>query len=138
MSGHTAIQLQTKLFDVLTAALLTAGPASAPVKVYDHVPQGDPLDYVMVGDGTRRPFDTSTEIGEEHDTVVHAYSRGRGRKACLELLKKIYDALHAQNLTLSAGAALVYIFRQSEDVLRESDGVTYHGIAVYRAATTEA
>lgn len=129
---------QTQLHDAVLAALRAA---VKPVPVHDHVPQGDPnkrpFPYLVIGENEVGEFDTDTEVGQEHRVMVHVFSRQRGKQETRDLLKKIYDALHAQPLSLAAGAALVHIHWELSDISPDPDGLTYHGVSRFRALTTE-
>ena len=131
MSGDGQWQLQKAVY----TALVTAHGAT---KVFDHVPQNTPGDYVALGDAEASEFDTDTEIGQEHVVTVHHYARsGEGKRATLAMQKRTYDALHDQSLTLDTGAALVLLFYTFSTVVLDPDGKTYHGVSQFRAITTE-
>lgn len=132
MSGDGQLQLHKAVYDALVAAV-------SPAKVYGHAPQGAVFPYYVLGDGEAREWDTTTELGQEHVLQVHYFERDpkRGHKAVKEAQKKIYDALHAQPLTLAAGAALVHIHYDYSTVVLDPDN-TYHGVSQFRALTTEA
>ena len=131
MSGDAQQQLQAAIYNALTTAL-------APIKVYDHVPQDANFPYVVIGEGDAREFDTTTELGQEHQVIIHVFSQGRGKKEAKGIQKQIYDALHYQSLSLSSGAALVHILFDLSGVTLDPDGLTYHGVSQFRAITTEA
>lgn len=137
MSGHATLALQKAVFDALTTALATSGPTGGAVPIKDHVLADQAAPYVVLGEGAVEPFDTDTEVGQEHRVLLHVYTdRNRGMKDTKTLLKKIYDALHQVPLTV-AGAALLLLYHEFEEVLLEPDGLTFHGVARYRAITTE-
>lgn len=134
MSGDAQTQLHDAVLKVLRAAV-------KPTPVFEHVPQNDPdkrdFPYLVIGDGTVDEFDTDSELGQEHRLELHVFSRYRGKQEVRELQKKIYDVLNDPALTLSAGAALVLLFYEFSTIVQDPDGRTYHGIARYRAITTE-
>lgn len=141
MSGDGQQQLQKAVYDALTAALATAGPAGAPVPGYDDpVPQDASFPYWAFGASETSEFDTTTELGQEHVLEIHTFWRNddAGKKQIQALQKKVYDAIHNVSLTLAAGAALVFLFQDFSTVFTDPDGVTQHGIQRFRAATTEA
>ncbi len=140
MSGHASNTLQKGIFDKLTTALATAGPTGGAVPIKDHVTADLKPPYVVLGEGAVEPFDTDTEVGQEHRILLHVYTdKNRGKKDCKTLLKLIYDALHQQQaaITLAAGAAMLMLYFEFEEVLLDSDGATFHGVTRYRAITTE-
>jgi hypothetical protein len=132
VSGDGQLQLQKAVYAALE-------PAVSPAKVYDHVPQNKGFPYVVIGDGEAREWDTTTELGQEHRVDIHVFSRdAKGKRAVKELQRKIYDALHDQDLVLEAGAALVLLLLDFSTVVLDPDGETYHGVSQFRAITTEA
>lgn len=140
MSGDGRQQLQKALYETLTTALLTAGAGGAAVPVYDHVPQDSSFDYVRIGDLESGEWDTTTELGQEHDVDIHVFMRSDklGKKQAQQLQKLVYDALHQAELVLDAGAALVDLRCTFQTTFTEPDGITQHGVSHFTAQTTEA
>ncbi len=118
MSGDAQTELHDAVLKALTAAL-------KPVPMFERVPQDQAFPYAAIGDGEVEEWDTTTELGQEHRVMLHVFSRKRGKQECRELLKKIYDALHNQPLTLASGAALVYIYYEFSGITEDPDGKTY-------------
>lgn len=141
MSGHVGTALQKAIFDKLTTALLTAGPGGTPVPVLDFVGQAQKPPYVVIGDGDRtEAWDTTTEVGGDHVVMLHVYcANDRSTSETKGLLKLCYDALHDQQASIPVvGHKLLHLLQEAEDVLKEPDGLTFHGVARYRALTSEA
>jgi len=140
MSGDGRWQLQKKIYETLTTALATAGSGGAAVPVYDHVPQNAPFEYVAIGDGHAEEWDTSTELGQDHQVDIHVFGRNDnlGKKRVLAMQKLIYDALHDATLALDAGAALVQILCTLQTAFQEPDSKTWHGVCRFDALTAEA
>lgn len=134
MSGDA----QTALHD---AVLVKLTAACTPTPVLDYVPQTEPnaraFPYLVIGENEAEDWDTDTELGQEHRLTIHIFSRARGKQECRDLLKKIYGALHDQNLAL-AGQQLVLLRYEFSGITPDPDGITQHGVARYRALTTEA
>jgi len=103
-------------------------------RVYDEVPVRAEFPYVSFGPGFERDWATGSEAGSEHTMTLHVYSRAHGRKEVDDVLALLREALHDLPLTLS-GHRLVNLRHEASDARRESDGVTYRGIARFRAVT---
>ena len=104
------------------------------VPVYDGAPQDAALPYVDLGEAQVLPWDTKTELGSEHAITLHAWSAAASKGETWAMLAAIKTALHRQELSL-AGQALVMMRLTDEQVFRDVDGVTWHGVARYRALT---
>jgi hypothetical protein len=102
--------------------------------VHDHVPQDAAFPYVTLGEDDVAPFGSKTFQGTEHGLAIHVWSRARGRaetKAILARLRAVLD----QAALAPVGHALVDVRFTGEVTERESDGLTYHGVARFRAVT---
>lgn len=128
------IELQTALFARLNSQLN--------VPVYDAVPQavdaGDnsAFPYVTIGDDSSSEFDTDTSIGFDTDCTIHVWSRYRGRREVKQIQKAIYDALHLHNLSVSGYHTVMVLF-ETADSFMDADGITRHGVMVFRIVTEE-
>jgi hypothetical protein len=71
-----------------------------------------------------------TKKGSDFTLVVHTFSRYRGSKETKEIMSLIYDVLHESNLVV-AGASNNMRFEFS-DIIKESDGLTTHGVQRFR------
>lgn len=128
------IDLQTAIFDTLSAALS--------VPVYDAVPQAvdsgddDAFPYVTIGDDSLGEFDTDTSIGFDTDVTVHVWSRYRGRREVKEIQQSIYDAIHLQPISVPGSHFVMALF-QSATSFMDADGITRHGVTIFRIVTEE-
>lgn len=128
------IELQTALYARLNSQLN--------VPVYDAVPQAvDASDnsafpYVTIGDDSSSEFDTDTSIGFDTDCTIHVWSRYRGRREVKQIQKAIYDALHLYNLSVSGYHTVMVLF-ETADSFMDADGITRHGVMVFRIVTEE-
>lgn len=128
------VELQTALFTRLNSVLS--------VPVYDAVPQavdaGDnsAFPYVTIGDDSSVEFDTDTSKGFDTDCTIHVWSRYRGRREVKQIQQAIYDALHLHNLSVSGYHTVMVLF-QSADSFMDADGITRHGVSVFRIVTED-
>lgn len=102
--------------------------------VFDHVPQDQTGEYVVIGEGTEIPADTKTHNGVEHQVEVHVYSDKRGKSATKTILGQVYTDLHRQPITVDGFSATMLQF-DSEVMFEEPNG--FRGVARYRFFTTE-
>jgi hypothetical protein len=128
--------LQKAIFAALAADAELAALIGDPPRVYDDPPGASALPAVQIGDGLESDWSTQTEKGAEHDLTIHVWSRGGGRKEARMILARICGVLHVAELTVDDNTLINLRFVSSQ-VVRESDGETYHGIARYRAVTEE-
>lgn len=128
------VELQTALFARLNSQLS--------VPVYDAVPQavdaGDnsAFPYVTIGDDSASEFDTDTSTGFDTDCTIHVWSRYRGRREVKQIQKSIYDALHLHDLSVSGYHTVMVLF-ESADSFVDADGITRHGVSIFRIVTEE-
>lgn len=106
------------------------------VPVFDDVPQGSPMPYVVIGEGDSEPFDTDDSLGLETDVTIHVWSEYSGRKQVKEIMAQIYGALHRYELVIEGMHTIDCIFEYQDSFL-DPDGVTRHGVIRFRL-TTEA
>ena len=96
--------------------------------IFDHVPQGQPFPYVVIGDDQAEDFDDNRGTGFEVEATIHVWARDhRGRATVKAVLADIYRLLHRQPLTV-VGAHHVGSFQEFTDSFREPDGATFHGL----------
>jgi hypothetical protein len=132
---QTAVYARLTGYAPLTAAL--GGP-----KVYDHVPQGTPAPYVVIGADTLADAGSKSGDKWEFTVTVHAWDfEAAGRKSVKALLGHLFDALHQQEGGITvAGFSLVQVRWEFEETFQEAaEGGTdhyYHGVQRYRALVT--
>jgi hypothetical protein len=128
------VNLQTAIYSRLVSELS--------VPVYDAVPQavdaGDnsAFPYVTVGDDSSTEFDTDTSTGFDTDCTIHVWSRYRGRREVKQIQKAIYDALHLHDLAVTGYHTVMVLF-QSADSFMDADGITRHGVSIFRIVTED-
>lgn len=103
-------------------------------RIFDHVPQGTPFPYIVIGEATAESFDTKTEDGQEQTLTIHSWSRHRGLLEAKEIMAAVTDALDQQSLSI-AGHDLVLLRFVFARTLRDPDGLTRHGVQRFRAIT---
>ena len=126
-------EIQTALYTRLSTdlgliALVGAG-------VYDDVPQESAYPYIVIGDDTTNTDDTQTYLGTRSTMTIHTWSRYSGKIECKTIMKAIYDALHREPLTLSAGTNWELLL-DFEDTFMDTDGETRHGVQRFKIFTT--
>lgn len=128
------VELQTALYNRLTNELT--------VPVYDAVPQavdaGDnsAFPYVTIGEDSASEFDTDTSTGFDTDVTIHVWSRYRGRREVKQIQQAIYDALHLHDLSVSGYHTVMVLF-ESADSFMDADGITRHGVTIFRIVTED-
>ena len=130
MSG---IDLQQAIFDKLTAE------PSITNDIYDFVPSGVDGTYIVIGDIPIDDWSDKLVNGFEANPVIHVFGDVNcGRKEILDTQKIIFNTLHRQPLTI-ADHQWVDTNQSFSEVLREPDGVSYHGVQrmniLYRSTT---
>ncbi len=133
MPTAAAAALRAAIHDALVAdAPLTAllgGP-----RIYDEPPASVVFPYVTLGEARVADWSTGSERGEEHQLVLHAWSRQGGHKEAHLVAGALLQALDDAPLTLT-DHRLVNMRFALADVRREADGRTYHALVRFRAVT---
>jgi hypothetical protein len=133
MAADASWPLQQAVKAALAAAV-------SPVPVYDDVPPGAALPYVLVGDDTSANAGSKDIAGDEFTITVHCWSAARGKQQAKEIMADVYAALHRQTLTV-AGFAVSMIWREFSTSLTERLDERHearHVIHRYRIKLTEA
>lgn len=106
--------------------------------VYDAVPQGNPMPYVVIGEKSEVPDNTLTEIGKETTTTIHIWSNAEGDRQALQILERIDTLLDNQSLTVNGWDAW-RVENEFSETLRETDQnrTIRHVVARYRITLTE-
>jgi len=100
--------------------------------VHDHVSSGTAFPYVVIGEETLIDDSSSKDIDfNEFTLTIHTFSRNRGRKEAKQIMARIYALLHKTSLTVTGANHINTRFEYS-DVVREQDGLTYHGVQRFR------
>ena len=129
--AEAGLVLQKAIYDTLTAdaALMTLVTG-----VFDHVPGGTNLPYVVIGEATAADWSTKDMDGQRHTVSLHVWAQGRGQAETKTIMARIYGLLHRAELTLENETLVLFRFDFSEALL-DADGMTHHGILRFRAFT---
>ncbi len=129
MSDHS-FELQKTIYAKLNTDSTIKTTYSA--TVHDHVSSGTAFPYVVIGEETLIDDSSSKDIDfNEFTLTIHTFSRNRGRKEAKQIMARIYTLLHKASLTIT-GATHVNTRFEYSDVVREQDGLTYHGVQRFR------
>lgn len=115
--------LQQALYGRLTASL------SCPV--YDQVPEGAAYPYVTLGEDTAADWSTKLTPGQEVTHTLHVWSRAAGFKECKQIGDQVIQSLTGAALAV-AGFRVEVVRLEMNEVLRDPDGVTRHGVIRFR------
>ena len=129
MTDHS-FELQKTIFSKLNTDTTIKNTLSA--TVHDHVPQGTAFPYIVIGEETMTDDESTKDIDFNNFTLtIHVFSRNRGRKEAKNIMARIYELLHTQSLSVT-GATHVNTRFEFSDIIREEDGLTYHGVQRFR------
>ena len=129
MSDHS-FELQKTIFTTLNGDNTITSTFSA--TVHDHVPQGTSFPYIVIGEETMTDESSAKTLDFNNFTLtIHIFSRNRGRKEAKQIMARIYELLHNQNLSVT-GADHINTRFEFSDVIKENDGLTYHGVQRFR------
>src|SRR5205085_8821626 len=102
--------------------------------IYDEPPRAAAFPYVTLGEARIAHFSSGSEPAEEHQLILHAWSRQGGHREAHVIAGALMQALGDAPLML-AGHHLVNFRFAVADVRREADGRTYHALVRFRAMT---
>ncbi len=120
------------MFSALSADAGIQSLLGSPPRLFEHVPDGTAFPYLVIGGGATLEAGTDTGQGSFHRLVLHVWSRERGMSECRAVMDAVRSVLHEAALALS-GRTLTYLRFSGSDVLRETDGRTFHGIVRFIA-----
>ena len=122
-------QLQTAIYAALNVSAITTTLACG---VYDEVIEGNTYPFISLGEETTIDYSTMTAVGSETTINIHIWSQYKGSKQTKEIMDKIHDLLHDIDLTVT-GFNLINLRFEYSDIMRDTDGVTRHGVMRFRA-----
>lgn len=125
MSVEFAVQ---KAVDAVLVPVLAALTPKVPL--FDHVPQGQGYPFVQFSRVIRTPDNLVASKLSRVQLALTVYSDFRGQEQVLEILGAIETALDDADLVLDTGVA-VRCDLERADTVRDQDGVTYTGTALY-------
>lgn len=113
------------------------GPAGAAgLDVYDEVPEGASMPYVVIGELDELRDDAHTELGALVTITLHVWSRYRGYRETARCLDAVQDTLHRSRPDVD-GFRDVSIVHDSNSYQRDPDPDLRHGIGRFTARLTE-
>lgn len=125
--------LRAAIHDALNADAALVNLLGGP-KVYDEPPRAAAFPYVTLGETRIGDFSAGSEPGQEHQMMLHGWSRQGGHHEAHRIAGALLAALDDAPLTLS-GHRLVNFRFATADIRREADGRTYHALVRFRAVT---
>ena len=102
------------------------------VGVYDEVVLGNDYPFVTVGDTTSTDFSTKDVDGSSTTLTIHVWSQYKGAKETKNIMDRVHTLLHNYSLSVT-GFNLINLRFEFNDILRDPDGVTRHGVMRFRA-----
>jgi hypothetical protein len=127
MSLPFAVQ---KAADALLVPALAA--LTPPVLVYDHAPQNAAYPFVEFVRTTRTADHNVASDVWRIQIAIAVFSDFRGQEQVANILHAISEALDDAALTLETGQCW-RIALDRDDIVRDADGVTYTGTALFTA-----
>jgi hypothetical protein len=128
-----SVALQQAIFAALGADENIKDIVDDPPRIFDHVPRGAALPYIVIGDDRTSDWSTATEPGTAHALAIHIWSRAAGRKETRVAAEAVIEALNDADLAV-AGHTLVDLRWLDTEVTKEPDGETLHATLRFRAA----
>lgn len=136
MPAAASSALRAAVHDALTADAALTSLLGGP-KVYDEPPRSAAFPYVTLGETRIADFSAGSTVVQEHQLVLHAWSRQGGHRQAHLIAGALLQALDDAPLTL-ADHHLVNLRFAVADIRREADGRTYHAAVRFRAVTQPA
>lgn len=138
-----SLSLQTLIYETLRDDL--AVKALVVGRVYDRVPAPNGViapstyPYISFGPSDYVPDDADCIVGGTHTMQIDAWSRAVGYPECKNICDAVKRALHKRPLNFGAASpdAVVDINVESVRTIRDSDGITSHGIITISAMVEE-
>ena len=123
--------LQSSIYTALNVSAITTTLACG---VYDEVVEGNSYPFITLGEETAIDYSTNNLVGAETTINIHIWSRYKGSKQTKQIMDKVHDLLHDVSLTVS-GVNLINLRFEYSDIMRDPDGITRHGVMLFRAIT---
>ena len=127
--------------DALQAALYAALSGHIGAPVYDYVPPGAAMPYVVIGHLTETPDDLHDREGSDVTATLHIWSDATGTRETNEILAAMDAALHHRRLVVD-GVHCWSVVREFTEILRDQDVETgrplRHAVTRYRIGLQEA
>lgn len=122
-------QLQSSIYTALNVSAITSTLSCG---VYDEVIEGNTYPFINIGEDTVIDYGTKDLDGGDFTVNIHIWSQYKGSKETKEIMDKVHDLLHDSNLSVT-GFNLINLRFEFSDIMRDTDGVTRHGVMRFRA-----
>jgi hypothetical protein len=131
----------TELRAAVIAALkadsgLQATAMGASPRVVNRAPEREAFPYLVVR-GAKRPWDTTTDRGDEHELEIYLAGEAEGDKEGEVIFFAVAQALRDWAPQTFSAHRLVNLVLRSEDVRAGEGGRRYFGLQRWRAITEE-
>lgn len=123
---------------ILQGAIVTALKADASVaalvgvRIYDDPPAAPTFPYLQIGTSQILPQIAEGYDGADEVITIDGWSRATGQPEIKRIGAAVNAALNAAALSL-AGFRLIEIVPEQTQYMRDPDGITHHGVFVFRA-----
>ena len=123
-NGFSQGEVTKKIYQLLSD---DAALAAMVTGIYDYVPTRTAYPYITLSDSNTADWSSKTFDGARIAVTLHVYSRARGMTETTNILKRLQFLLHDADLALS-GHRVALCRVSGSGVMKESDGVTTHGL----------
>lgn len=122
--------VQAALYSVLNGDAQLAG------KVWDEVPEGTAMPYVVIGESIEQPDNSQDRHGWQTVATLHIWSRSRGFREANTIASRVAGLLDHQPLTVAGRhhVATRYEFAQT---LKDPEPGVRHVVLRFRVLTEE-
>lgn len=117
-------ELQAAIF---TALNVTDVKALATGGIHAPAPQDTPLPYVEIGESDSVAADVQCRQGVNETITIHVWTAPGSNAKAKQIISKIRDVLHAQNLTVS-GRSSAFAVVGSTRIFDDEDETSIHGV----------
>lgn len=104
--------------------------------VYSHVPQDTSYPYIVIGDVSSNDLSTMKDDGQQYSCRIHVWSQYKGSYETATILDRIHTVLHRTQLSV-AGANTATAMLGGVTLLRDPDGLTWHGVGDFTITVME-
>lgn len=100
--------------------------------VVDEVLDSDDYPFVAIGDSVTVDYSTKDLSGSDTTITIHVWSQYKGSKETKNIMDRIHTLLHNYSLSVT-GHNLINLRFEFNDLLRDTDGITRHGVMRFGA-----
>lgn len=130
---HPAADLQKAIHQELIANVPLVS-ALGDAKIYDHNPEAAGFPYIVLGEATCTDWSTSTEDGNQHNFMLHIWSRRSDRQQIYNIQQILRDSLHDSELS-AADHHIINLRLELCEVRTDVESGHMHGVMRFRAIT---